>query len=355
MSFKFEILKQSPKSSARLGRIHTPHGSINTPAFAPVGTQGTVKAVSPRILKELGVEFILSNTYHLYLRPGHELIKAAGGLHKFMNWDRPIITDSGGFQVFSLSDLRKVTDEGVEFQSHIDGSKHFLTAEKVIDIQLSLGSDIILPLDECVEYPIDKKKVKASVERTTVWAKQSKDHFIAEDGEKKQSLFGIVQGGIEPELRKQSAEEIMAIDFAGYAVGGLSVGEPIPKMHAILEMLDAMLPKDKPRYLMGVGTEAEIIEAVKRGVDIFDCVIPTRLARHGHLLTSEGRLNLHNSQFTADFNPPDKECDCYTCQNFTRAYLRHLLWAKEILAMELMSLHNIRYLVRVMDKIRSNI
>jgi len=348
---EFEIIKKSTKSKARVGKLHTPHGTINTPAFMPVGTQGTVKAMSPRNLDEVQTEIILGNTYHLYLRPGLELIKAAGGLHKFISWDKPILTDSGGFQVFSLAHMRKVTDEGVDFTSHIDGSKHFLTPEKVLEIQAAFGSDIMMPLDECTPYPCSKKTAENALERTTKWAKQSKKFLPRGEG----VLFGIVQGSTYKDLRKRSAEEIAAIDFPGYAIGGLSVGEPQAEMFEMLDVVTDVLPADKPRHLMGVGYPSDILGAIKLGADLFDCVIPTRLARHGSFLTYEGKVSIRHTRFEKDFSPIDPECDCYACKNFTKAYLRHLFWAREILALQLLTLHNLRFYMRMMEKARQDI
>jgi len=352
MSFKFEILKKSKKSRARVGRITTDRGIINTPIFMPVGTQATVKTMTPDALKEIGAEIILSNTYHLLLRPGPELIKEAGGLHKFMNWDKPILTDSGGFQIYSLAHMRKITDKGVEFTSHIDGKKHFLTPESVLDIQAAYGSDISMVLDECVELPSDRKTVEKAVRRTTEWARKSK---IQNQKSKQGTLFGIVQGGCYPELRKRSAEEIAELDFAGNAIGGLSVGESQREMFDMIEVVNEILPEDKPRYLMGVGFPEDIKGAVERGCDMFDCVIPTRLARHGTFLTDEGRLSIRQTRFERDFTPLDTTCDCYACRNFTKAYIRHIFWAREILAMQLLTHHNLRYYMRTMEKIRNEI
>ena len=347
MLFKFEILKKSKKSKARVGRIHTPHGIINTPAFLPVGTQATVKTMSPRNLDEIGAEIILANTYHLLLRPGPELIKQAGGLHKFMNWPKPILTDSGGFQVFSLAHMRKVTDEGVEFTSHVDGAKHFLTPERVLEIQTAFGSDIMMPLDECVAYPCDKRSAKAAVIRTTRWAHSSKSQIP--------TLFGIVQGGTYKDLRKQSAQEIAEIGFSGYGIGGLSVGEPQAEMFEMLDVVTDILPDDKPRHLLGVGFPADIKGAVKLGADLFDCVIPTRLARHGTFISDEGKISIRQARFEKDFSALDPTCDCYACQNFTKAYIRHLFWAREILAMQLLTIHNLRFYMRMLDKVRQEI
>lgn len=356
MEFKFEILKKSKTSKARTGKLYTPHGVINTPAFMPVGTLGTVKTMSPRDLNEIGAEIILGNTYHLFLRPGHELIREAGGLHKFINWDKPILTDSGGFQVFSLSDMRKVTDEGVEFTSHIDGKKHFFTPQKVLEIQLAFGSDIMMPLDECVAYPCAKKEAEGAVERTTRWARESKQ--IADSGKQNAgqgTLFGIVQGGTYKDLRKRSAEEIAALEFPGYAIGGLSVGEPQAAMFEMLDIVTDVLPDSAPRHLMGVGFPSDIIGAVKLGADLFDCVIPTRLARHGTYLSDEGKVSIRQVRFEKDFSPIDPTCDCYACKNFTRAYIRHLFWAREILALHLLTIHNLRYYMRLMERIRQEL
>lgn len=353
MSFKFEITKKSSKSKARVGKLHTAHGVVNTPAFLPVGTQGTVKAVPPKELLEISVEMILCNTYHLYLRPGHELIKEAGGLHKFINWDKPILTDSGGFQIFSLGGLREISDDGVTFTSHVDGSKHFLTPEKIIEVQLAFGSDIIMPLDECVPYPYEHSKVLEAVKRTSDWARRSHESRVASQGAP--LLFGIVQGGMYKDLRERSAKEIVELDFPGYAIGGLSVGEPRSLMYEMLEVSTDILPEDKPRHLMGVGFAGDILESIKYGVDLFDCVIPTRLARHGSFLDKEGRQGIRNARFEKDFTPLDPECDCYACKNFTKAYIRHLFWAREILAMELMTIHNLRFLARMLEEVRKDI
>lgn len=352
MAIKFELIKECKQSGARLGKLHTPHGTIETPIFMPVGTQATVKAMTPEELKEMEAQIILSNTYHLYLRPGHELVEKAGGLHKFMNWDRPILTDSGGFQVFSLGDLRKITEEGVEFRSHLDGSKHFLSPEKAIEVENALGADIIMAFDECAPYPADRKYVKNSLERTTRWAKRCKEAHKNPDT---QALFGIVQGGMYRELREQSAAEIIALDFPGYAIGGLSVGEPKELMYEVLDYTAPLLPKDKPRYLMGVGSPDDLLEGVIRGVDMFDCVLPTRIARNGTAMTSQGKVVIKNAKYFDDFSPLDPECDCYTCKNYTKAYLRHLYKANEILSSRLMSTHNLHFLIRLMKDVRQAI
>ena len=351
---KFEIIKKSKRSKARVGRLTTAHGVVNTPAFMPVGTQGTVKTMSPRNLHEIGCEIILANTYHLYLRPGPELIKEASGLHKFINWDQPILTDSGGFQVYSLAENRKISEEGVEFKSHIDGSKHFFTPEKVVEIQTAFGSDILMPLDECVPYPCDKKQAEEAVRRTTKWAGESRSK-IQNPKSKQGSLFGIIQGSTYPDLRKRSAEEISELDFPGFGIGGLSVGEPQEEMFQMLEVLSGVMPEDKPKHLMGVGFASDILGAIEYGIDLFDCVIPTRLARHGSFLTLEGKTSIRQARFERDFTPIDQECDCYACQNFTRAYIRHLFWAREILAMQLLTIHNLRFYMCLFNRVREEI
>ena len=334
----YELIKTDKKTRARRGRVTTPHGVIQTPVFMPVGTAATVKAMRPEEVREMGAEIILSNTYHLYLRPGHETVKAAGGLHKFMNWDRPILTDSGGFQVFSLGAMRKIREEGVEFRSHIDGSKHMLSPEKSMEIQNALGSDIMMAFDECAPYPADRQYVKDSLERTTRWLKRCKEYH---KNTEKQSLFGIMQGGMYKDLRKESAEQIVELDLPGYAVGGLSVGEPKDIMYDIMDECVDYLPKDKARYLMGVGSPDCLFEGVERGIDMFDCVLPTRIARHGMAMTSQGRVNIKNAKYAKDFSPLDPNCDCYTCRNYSKAYLRHLFKADEILSSMLMTNHNL--------------
>lgn len=349
---RYELIKTCKQSGARLGRLHTPHGIIETPIFMPVGTQATVKSMTPEELKEIGSQIILSNTYHLYMRPGHELIKRAGGLHKFMNWDKPILTDSGGFQVFSLGPLRKIKEEGVEFRSHLDGSKHFLTPEKAMEIQNALGSDIMMAFDECAPYPADREYVKNSLERTTRWLKRCKD---AHNNTDKQALFGIIQGGMYKDLREQSAKEITRIDLPGYAIGGLSVGEPKPLMYDVLEHTTPFMPKDKPRYLMGVGSPDDLVEGVIRGVDMFDCVLPTRIARNGTAMTSQGKVVVRNATYAEDFTPLDPECDCYACKNYSRAYIRHLIKANEILGARLITTHNLHFLLNLMKQIRQAI
>lgn len=348
----YELIKTDKHSKARRGRVHTPHGSIETPVFMPVGTAATVKAMRPDEVKDMGAQIILSNTYHLYLRPGHEIVREAGGLHKFMNWDRAILTDSGGFQVFSLGDLRKITEEGVEFRSHIDGSKHMLSPEKSMEIQNALGSDIMMAFDECAPYPADRDYVKKSLERTTRWLARCKE---AHKNTEKQSLFGIMQGGMYQDLRYQSAMEIVEMDLPGYAIGGLSVGEPKELMLEVLDYCVDYLPAEKPRYLMGVGSPDYLFEGVERGVDMFDCVLPTRIARHGMAMTSHGKVSIKNAAHERDFSPLDPECDCYTCRNFSRAYLRHLFKSDEILSSMLLSNHNLHFLIRLMDGMRNAI
>lgn len=348
----YDLIKSDSKTKARRGVLHTPHGDIQTPVFMPVGTQATVKAMRPEQVEEMGAEIILSNTYHLYLRPGHELIRQAGGLHKFMNWHRAILTDSGGFQVFSLGKLRKITEEGVRFQSHIDGSRHMLTPEKAVEIQNALGSDIMMAFDECAPYPADYRYVKDSMERTTRWLKRCKD---AHRNIERQALFGIMQGGMYKDLRKQSAEEIVDLDLPGYAIGGLSVGEPKDLMLEVLDDCVDYLPKEKARYMMGVGTPDYIFEGVERGVDMFDCVLPTRIARHGMAMTTFGRVNIKNAKYEKDFTPLDEHCDCYTCRNYSKAYLRHLFKADEMLSAMLLSNHNLHFLVNMMKGIRKSI
>jgi queuine tRNA-ribosyltransferase len=332
---------------ARLGLIKTPHGEMHTPQFMPVGTQATVKGVPPRDLEDMGAEFILSNTYHLYLRPGDALVARRGGLHNFMRWNRPILTDSGGFQVFSLSEFRKIDDDGVTFKSHIDGSMHRFTPEKSIAIQENLGADVIMAFDECPP-PTDREYVELSLRRTHAWAERCRVAHKRSD----QALFGIAQGGVFRELREQSARFVTGLDFPGYAIGGLAVGESKADMFNVIEWMDEALPKDKPRYLMGVGEPTDLIRAVARGVDMFDCVLPTRLARHGAASTRDGRINMRNKKFEDDESPIDPECDCYTCKTFTRSYIRHLLAVSEMLGLYLMSLHNLRFLMNLMSEIR---
>jgi queuine tRNA-ribosyltransferase len=350
-AFRFEILSKDSVTRARLGRIETNHGSISTPAFFPVGTQGTVKSLTPEELLDAGVNAILGNTYHLYLRPGHDLIKRLGGLHAFMHWDRPILTDSGGYQVFSLGALRKISEEGVSFQSHLDGSPQFLSPEKVIEIQAALGSDILMVLDECIPYPSSHEYARLSTQRTTRWA----ERCIRAERNRGSALFAIVQGGMDPDLREESARDLIQMDFQGYAIGGLSVGEPKPLMQSILEKTLPLLPEKAPRYLMGVGTPDDILDAVMLGVDFFDCVLPTRNARNGTLFTSRGKLSIKQAQYAEDQRPVDARCSCYTCRNYSRAYLRHLYLSKEILSSRLNTLHNITYYMNFMKEIREAI
>ncbi len=352
MTLEFNLKSEDNNSLAREGIIDIGGKKIDTPIFMPVGTQATVKALRPEDLKACGSSIILANTYHLYLRPGSELIANAGGLHDFMNWDRLILTDSGGFQVFSLSDLNEIKEEGVYFQSHLDGSKHFISPEKSIQIQKDLGADIIMAFDECAPYPAEKDYVKESLERTLRWAERCKEEMI---GVNNQHLFGIVQGGTYPELRKISARETIKLDFPGYAIGGLSVGEETELMHEMLEVTVPELPESKPRYLMGVGTPEDLIEGVRRGIDMFDCVMPTRIARHGSIYTSQGRITIRNASFSEDFTSPDPDCNCYVCRNYSRAYIRHLLNRNEILGVILTSYHNIFFLLDLMAKIRKSI
>lgn len=332
---------------ARAGIFTTPHGALQTPVFAPVGTQGTVKTLTPAQLNELGASLVLANTYHLYLRPGESLVAELGGLHEFMQWPGPMLTDSGGFQVFSLSAMRKVDDNGVTFKSHIDGSSHRFTPERSIAVQEALGADIIMAFDQ-LSAPNLRQEVEPALERTHAWACRCLEAHTHPD----QALFGIVQGGIFPDLRAYSAEYLTRLDFPGYAIGGLSVGESKQEMHAVLDVVDPLLPQDKPRYLMGVGAPEDLVNGVMRGIDIFDCVLPTRLARHQSAITRTGRLNLMNAAFSADPAPIEAGCDCYTCTHFSRAYLRHLILAREILASTLLSIHNLRMLVRLMEDIR---
>lgn len=348
----YELLHTCKQTGARRGVIHTPHGDIQTPIFMPVGTQATVKSMTPEELKEVGAQIILSNTYHLFLRPGHELVKEAGGLHNFMNWDRPILTDSGGFQVFSLGALRTISEEGVEFRSHLDGSKQFLSPEKAIEVENALGADIIMAFDECCPYPSTYEYTKKSMERTTRWAKRCKE---AHKREEDQGLFGIIQGGFFKDLRKQSLEELVELDLPGYAIGGISVGEPKDEFLDILKYTAPLMPENKPRYLMGVGTPDYLIEAAMAGIDMCDCVLPTRLARHGTAFTSKGKIVVRNATYERDFSPLDDECDCYACKNYTRAYIRHLIKTNEILGIRLLSIHNIKFLTNLMDKVRIEI
>ncbi len=347
----YKLIKKSSEGPARRGEVQTAHGTIQTPVFMPVGTQATVKGVTPDHLEDIGAQIILANTYHLFIRPGHELVKELGGLHKFMGWNRPILTDSGGFQIFSLKDLAKITEEGATFKSHLDGAKLFLSPENAVEVQEALGSDIMMVLDTCIPYPATRKEAEEATALTGRWARRSKEAKSETD----QLLFGIVQGGMHEDLRQQAVEELVNIGFDGYAMGGLSVGEPTELMRDITEAAAAMLPQDYPIYLMGVGTPEDLVESVARGVDMFDCVMPTRNARNGMLFTSEGRLVIKNAKYREDQRPLDEKCDCYTCRNFSRAYLRHLYMAREILSSMLNSIHNLHYYTSLMADIRKSI
>ena len=349
--FSYEVKHVCRQSGARLGVLHTPHGDIPTPIYMPVGTSACVKAMTPREMEEIGTKILLSNTYHLHLRPGENLIGEAGGLHKFMGWDKPILTDSGGFQVFSLAGIRKIKEEGVTFQSHLDGSKQFIGPEESMQIQETLGSDIAMAFDVCSPYPCDRETAKVNMERTHRWAERCKAYHTRED----QALFGIVQGAFYKDLRVESAKTLRDMDFIGYGIGGLSVGEPKPVMYEMLDELMPYMPEEKPRYLMGVGTPDCFIEGVIRGVDMFDCVLATRIARNCSVLTSRGRVVVKNGKYAHDFSPLDEACDCYACRNFTRAYIRHLFNAKEITAGRLASIHNLRFLIHMMEEIREAI
>lgn len=367
----FKLIHRDKDSQARLGKLTTAHGEIDTPCFMPVGTQGTVKTLSPQDLEDAGAQIMLSNAYHLFLRPGMEVIRKSGGLHNFISWNKPILTDSGGYQIFSLALLRKINDEGVEFQSHIDGSRHLLTAQDLIDIQATLGSDIIMPLDECVHYPCAKDHARVAMERTISWAQRSKRAFsnsqppgcsypcggtaAVRSTSSCQLLFGIVQGATYDDLRKVCARAIIDIGFDGYAAGGISVGEPKNLSYNVIHLIAGLLPQDKPRYVMGVGLPEDVVEAVGLGIDMFDCVVPTRYGRNGTAFTSEGKLTVRNSPYIEDFRPLDKKCLCYTCRNFSRAYLRHLFNSDEILGLRLVSLHNINFYLGLMRQIREAI
>jgi queuine tRNA-ribosyltransferase len=377
MPFRFEIEARDDK--ARAGRLFTPHGEVQTPVFMPVGTVATVKGVPQDTLEELGVQILLNNTYHLYLRPGVEMIRQLGGVQKFMSWEHPILTDSGGFQVFSLSDLRKVTEEGVTFRSHLDGSSHFFSPESAIAAQIGLGADIIMAFDECTEHPAEYARTQASMEMTLRWAARSKKYFeehkqevpwfsrglkspvenphgVLRQGEgQTQALFGIVQGGMFPDLRRESAQRTVELDFSGYAIGGLSVGEPRPMTHEMVDAAIRFLPEDKPRYLMGVGTPEEIVHYVAQGVDMMDCVLPTRAARHGLLFTSEGRITIKNARYAGDDSPLDPNCGCKVCARYSRAYLRHLYASNELLAQVLNTIHNLAYYLDTMRRMREKI
>lgn len=355
---KLHILAKDKNCKARTGYFETAHGRVETPIFMPVGTQGTVKAVNKDYLEnDIKAQIVLSNTYHLYLRPGISVLNEAGGLHAFMNWHKPILTDSGGYQVFSLSELRKLKFNGVEFRSHLDGSKHFFTPAKVIDIQRNIGSDIMMALDECTPYPCDYDYAKNSTQLTSNWASLNIEAFEKSSAlyGNDQFLFGIIQGSVYKDLREKSAKDLLALGFDGYAIGGLAVGEPSEIMYEIINFTTDLMPEDRPRYLMGVGRPENILEAIERGIDMFDCVMPTRNARNAYLFTSMGTLSMRNAQYKNDFNPVDINCECFTCKNFSRAYLRHLFIAKEILALELSSIHNLHYYLRLVEQAREHI
>lgn len=349
-------MKKDINTKARRGVVHTAHGDIQAPFFMPVGTKATVKTLSQQDLKEIGAQVELSNTYHLYLRPGCDIIQKAGGLHRFMSWDRPILTDSGGYQVFSLTDWRKLSDKGVEFKSHIDGSKHFLTPESVMDIQAILGSDMVMPLDECSPYPCEYKEALQAVKRTTQWLKRTKIHFDKNNmKEKGQHLFCIIQGSVFKDLRLQSTEELLAINTDGCAIGGVSVGESVKEMFDVLNWVVDLLPEHKPHYFMGIGLPDQIVAAVGLGMDMFDTVVPTRYGRYGTCFTDHGQVIIRNGQYKEDFSPLDPECDCPTCQNYSRAYIRHLFNTGEVLGLRLAAYHNVHYYVRLMKRIREAI
>jgi queuine tRNA-ribosyltransferase len=352
---EFKVLATDPSSAARAGILKLAHGDVPTPVFMPVGTQASVKTLSPQDLRDIGAPIILGNTFHLYLRPGAELIERFGGIHGFMAWDRPILTDSGGFQVFSLSDIRRVDDDGVDFRSPFDGTRHRFTPESAMATQKALGADIAMAFDECAAHDCGEAYTLVALERTTAWAKRCKQWWTEQVDPQRQSLFGIVQGGMFPELRRRSARELVELDLPGYAIGGLSVGESHEQQWAMLEVLEPALPKDKPRYLMGVGTPEELWEGVARGVDMFDCVFPTRIARNGTLFTPEGRLVLRNTRYRDDPRPVDARCGCYTCRTFSRAYLRHLLQTGELLGLRLNSLHNLAHMLTLAAQIRKSI
>ena len=363
MSLKFNVIQESA-AGGRRAQIDLPHQVVETPVFMPVGTAGSVKAVAQDVVESIGAQIILGNTYHLYLRPGHEAIRRMGGLHKFISWPRAMLTDSGGFQVYSLSELRKVTDEGVRFRSHLDGSSHFFTPEHSMDVQIALGADIAMAFDECTEYPATRERAQESLRLTMAWARRSLDHFRAhqhevpwheELGGRTQSLFGIVQGGVYADLRRESAQRLVEMDFNGYAIGGLSVGEPREATLEVISEVVPLLPKDKPRYVMGVGYPDEIEKYARMGIDMMDCVLPTRAARHGLLFTSEGRVNIKNRQYAEDQTPPDPKCDCMVCRRYTRAYLRHLMQAAEPLAGTLNSIHNLAFYLGIMRRVRQEL
>ncbi|MGO4927662.1 tRNA guanosine(34) transglycosylase Tgt [Fundicoccus sp. Sow4_D5] len=351
-AIRYELIKEEKNTGARLGILHTPQGSFETPIYMPVGTLATVKGLSPEELKDMGAEIVLSNTYHLWLRPGEDIVEEAGGLHKFMNWDRGILTDSGGFQVFSLSDMRRIEEEGVHFRNHINGAKLFLSPEKAIQIENALGADIIMSFDECPPFDQTYDYVKKSIERTTRWAERGME---AHKNPSTQALFGIMQGAGYKDLRLQHARDLASMNFPGYSIGGLSVGETKEEMNEVLDYLTPVMPKDKPRYLMGVGSPDALIDGVIRGVDMFDCVLATRIARNGTCMTTYGRLVVKNAKYARDFRPIDEHCDCYTCRNYTRAYIRHLIKTDEIFGMRLTSIHNVHFLLKLMKDVRENI
>jgi len=349
--FEFEVEGRDPSCHARAGRLRLAHGEVETPVFMPVGTQGTVKTMSQEDLREIGAQIILSNAYHLYLRPGTDVLEKAGGLHAFMNWDRPILTDSGGFQVFSLDGLTKVTEAGVEFQSHLDGSRHFMSPEKAVDVQVSIGSDIMMCFDECTRYPVEAEVARNSLRRTAEWAGRCKARWV-ERGASGQALFGIVQGSTHLDLRRESLERTVEIGFPGYAIGGVSVGEAKDEMRRVVEWTGPALPDGAPRYLMGVGTPEDILESVEQGIDMFDCVMPTRNARNGSLFTSQGRLNIKNQRYATDFGPLDPNCGCPVCRTYSRAYLSHLYRSGEILSLRLNTLHNLFFMLQLTTNVR---
>ena len=350
-SFRYELIKKDKKTGARLGRVYTDHGFFDTPCYMPVGTQATVKAMTPRDLEDVNAHIILANTFHLYLRPGHDLVREAGGLHSFMHWDRPILTDSGGFQVFSLSKINDIREDGVMFQSPIDGSKHFFSPEKVMEIEMALNADIAMVFDECAPFPCDHTYAEQAMNRTHRWAERCKEAHNSDT----QNLFGIVQGAFYPDLRIASAKFLASLDFEGYGIGGLSVGEPKETMYRMLEEIEPYMPEQKPRYLMGVGSPDCFLEGIRRGIDMFDCVMQTRMARTGMALTRHGRMNIRNAKYERDFTPIEEGCDCYACRNFTRAYIHHLVKEKEILGAQLLTMHNLRFSIRLMEDIRESI
>ena len=358
MGLRFEIVAEDPATGARAGLLHTPHGTVETPVFMPVGTAGTVKGMTQAQLEELGVQILLANTYHLYLRPGHEIIRELGGLHRFMGWPHPILTDSGGFQVMSLKSLGRVTEDGVWFKSHLDGSSHFLSPERAVEVQLALGADIIMMLDECVEYPSSHEALHRAVKLTGRWAARAKEKLSALSSQPSASqpaLFGIVQGGIDKDLRRQSAEGLLELDFEGYALGGLSVGEPKAEMYDVTEYTVKLLPRHRPCYLMGVGTPEDLVECVARGIDMFDCVLPTRNARNGCVFTSQGKVIIKNTKYARDESPLDPACECPVCARYSRSYIRHLLVAGEMLGAILTTQHNLHFYIDRMRKIRQSL